>query len=169
MTIPIHAFFLVPVLFKTSISKKDLYVHINYDSNVAPRYEMFLFQMYLSQVPRVKQSSRYRLVMLRYMGKKPRGLKVVSLHISNLNYVSVRSWETRTWPAPLTLLCHDRVNVLDQKRSRVESQLPVEEPFVKMIFWSQTECCVRTSIDRDYLRVLQLHFTVSDAIERRTL
>lgn len=38
-----------------------------------------------------------------------------------------------------------------------------------IIFWSQTKCCVWTSIDRGYLRVLQLHFIVTDAMEGWTV
>lgn len=65
----------------------------------------------------------------------------------------------------MTLLYH--VYVLDQKQSGVDSQLPVEEHFVKL--FSDHRQSVLTSIDRGYLQVLQLHFIDNDAMEGWTV
>lgn len=150
---PIHAFFSCgDVIWIQCIKDRPCVLIETIKSNVAPR-KVFLFQMYF-----VTSALDQTIITV---GDK-RVFFFAHYKADICQHSSLRDQDmTCPYDAPLSCWCPR------PKTKQGESRLPVDER--QIIFWSQTKCCVWTSIDRGYLQVLQLHFIVNDAMEGWTL
>ena len=141
----------------------------NYEIKCSSQKGFSYSKCILSQVPWIKQSlqSEIRDATLYKVCWGGSEIRFFFSHITKLIHVDIHLWGTRTGCCPpVTLPYH--VSVLDQKQSRVRARW--RRALCPMIFLiSNKNVVFETSIDRGYLRVPQLHFTVNDAKEGWTL